>query len=133
MVARTGATRWPGAKKEAPRELGPSAAAPRPDERELEVVIFKHTEQGDGLQTTAAELDGIWREKRLLAPDDSRIEGWVAGVPVVGGVADSGWQERLGGRVRLQVRVVSCPDQKEWVWAMAYGGAYGREILRRVG
>ena len=57
------------------------------------------------------------------------VEGWVAGVPVIGGVADSGWVDCEGGRVRLVVRVVDRPEQREWVRAMSYGGAYAKEVL----
>ena len=36
------------------------------------------------MQTTAAEPDGIYHEERSLAPVGPWVEGWVAGVPVVG-------------------------------------------------
>ena len=116
-------------KRTAPREIGPSAAAPRPTERELGVIAFNNTEQGGELQSETSDPAGIWPQERLLDPDGSHIEGWVAGVPVVDGVADSGWQPCQGGRVRLMVRVVDCPEQREWVRAMAHGGAYAREVL----
>ena len=115
-------------KRTAPREIGPSSAAPRPVEREPEEVVFNHTTLGGGFQSAAGPR-GIWPEERSLDLDGAHIEGWVAGVPVVDGVADSGWQECEGGRVRLVVRVTDSPDQKEWVRAMAHGGAYAREVL----
>ena len=115
-------------KRTAPREIGPSSAAPRPVEREPEEVVFDHTTFGGGFQSAAGPR-GIWPEERSLDLDGAHIEGWVAGVPVVDGVADSGWQECEGGRVRLVVRVTDSPDQKEWVRAMAHGGAYAREVL----
>ena len=115
-------------KRTAPREIGPSSAAPRPVEREPEEVVFNHTTLGGGFQSAAGPR-GIWPEERSLDLDGAHIEGWVAGVPVVDGVADSGWQECEGGRVRLVVRVTDSLDQKEWVRAMAHGGAYAREVL----
>ena len=115
-------------KRTAPREIGPSSAAPRPVEREPEEVVVNHTTFGGGFQSAAGPR-GIWPEERSLDLDGAHIEGWVAGVPVVDGVADSGWQECEGGRVRLVVRVTDSPDQKEWVRAMAHGGAYAREVL----
>ena len=115
-------------KRTAPREIGPSSAAPRPVEREPEEVVVNHTTLGEGFQSAAGPR-GIWPEERSLDLDGAHIEGWVAGVPVVDGVADSGWQECEGGRVRLVVRVTDSPDQKEWVRAMAHGGAYAREVL----
>ena len=129
MVARTGATLWPGAKKTGSREIEPSATTLRPDERKLGAVAVKDTEQGVGLQTEAAETRGRCPEPRALGLDSVPVEGWVAGVPVVDGVADSGWRECEGGRARLVVRVKDCPEQREWVRAMAYGGAYAREVL----
>ena len=119
----------PGSNEMAPREFEPSAAALRPDERKLGEVFCTHTTTGGGLTTEAAELPGARLQER--SPDRSNllVEGWVAGVPVVGGVADSGWQACDGGRVRLVVRVKDCPEQREWVRAMAHGGAYAREVL----
>ena len=119
-------------RKKAPREIGPSSAAPRPVEREPEEVVVNHTTLGGGFQSAAGPR-GIWPEERSLDLDGAHIEGWVAGVPVVDGVADSGWQECEGGRVRLVVRVTDSPDQKEWVRAMAHGGAYAREVLGQGG
>ena len=61
--------------------------------------------------------------------DDSRIEGWVAGVPVVDGIADSGWTDCDGGRVRLVVRVKDSPEQQRMGarhgarWGLRQGGA----------
>ena len=115
-------------KRTAPREIGPSSAAPRPVEREPEEVVVNHTTFGGGFQSAAGPR-GIWPEERSLDLDGAHIEGWVAGVPVVDGVADSGWQECEGGRVRLVVRVTDSPDQKEWVRAMVHGGAYAEEVL----
>lgn len=129
MVVRSEATLWPGAKKDGPREIESSAATLRPDERKLDAVAVKDTEQGGGLQTEAAEPRGIWPEERALDLDSVLVEGWVAGVPVVNGEADSGWRECEGGRVRVVVRVQECPEQKEWVRGMAHGGAYAREVL----
>ena len=117
-------------KKCGPREIGTPAADPRSAEQELGVISFKATKQGGDWQTERApEPRGAWPEERVLDLDDVAIEGWVAGVPVVDGVADSGWHPCKGGRVRLVVRVGGCPEQREWVRAMAYGGAYAEEVL----
>ena len=126
--------KWPGfgepkPERTAPREVEPRPAVPRPDEQELGEVFCTHITIGGGLTTGMAELPGDWSQDRPLDPDGSSIEGWVAGVPVVDGVADSGWQPCEGGRVRLVVRVVDSPEQREWVRAMSYGGAYAQEVL----
>ena len=115
-------------RKKAPREIGPSSAAPRPVEREPEEVVFNHTTLG-GVFNRQRDLAASGPRRGRWDLDGAHIEGWVAGVPVVDGVADSGWQECEGGRVRLMVRVTDSPDQKEWVRAMAHGGAYAREVL----
>ena len=118
-----------GLNETAPREIEPSAVAPRPDERKLGAVVINNTEQGGELQTEAKEHSAIWPDECVLDLDSAQVEGWVAGVPVVDGVADSGWQPCKGGRVRLVVRVRDCPEQREWVRAMAHGGAYAKEVL----
>jgi hypothetical protein len=115
--------------KARPQEIEPSAAAPRPDEDELEAASVNHTNVGNLLQTAMSEPVGICFEENAPDADLSPVEGWVAGVPVVDGVADSGWQKCEGGRVRLVVRVRDSAEQREWVRAMAYGGAYAREAL----
>ena len=119
----------PGSNELALREIEPSAVAPRPAERELRVIPLTLSEQGGGLQSATSDPGGIWPEEVLLDPNVSDIEGWVAGLPVVGGVADSGWQPCKGGRVRLVVHVVDSLEQREWVRAMAHGGAYAEEVL----
>ena len=43
MAVRAGATLWPGAKIGGSREIEPSAATLRPDERKLGAVAFKDT------------------------------------------------------------------------------------------
>ena len=127
--------KWPGFIEEsgsnetAPREIEPSAVALRPDEQQLDAVFCIHTTPGGGFSTETAGCPGAWPQERSLDLDGSRIEGWVAGVPVVDGVADSGWTDCEGGRVRLVVRVTDSPEQREWVRAMAHGGAYAREVL----
>ena len=120
--------RWPGMKEE-PREIGPCAAAPQPDESKLETVCSHFNNQEDFLATAVTEPVGIWPEERTLDLSVSRIDGWVAGVPVVDGVADSGWVDCEGGRVRFVVHVCDSPEQREWVRAMSYGGAYAKEVL----
>ena len=127
MTSETG-RRWPGIKREEPRTSVETAAAPRPNEQQLGTVAFKDTETERGLQT-ATGMTSIWTEERLVDPEKSRIEGWVACAPVVDGVADSGWRKCKGGRVRLVVQVKSCPEQQDWVRAMAHGGAYAKEVL----
>ena len=119
----------PELNETAPREIEPSSVVPRPTERKLGVIAFKGTKTGGELQSEASDPGGIWPEERALDPNSVPVEGWVAGVPVMDGVADSGWCECEGGRARLVVRVKNCPEQREWVRAMAYGGAYAREVL----
>ena len=119
----------PGLNERAPREIEPSAVARRPDEQQLGEVCSTHTTRGGGLTTELAALPGAACEECSPDFDHSRIEGWVAGVPVVDGVADSGWTDCEGGRVRLVVRVKDSPEQREWVRAMAHGGAYAKEVL----
>ena len=118
----------PEVKRTEPREIGASSAAPRPAEQSLEEVVSDDSGLG-GCWQSAAEPGGIWPEERSLDLDGSLVEGWVAGLPVVDGVADSGWQPCKGGRVRLVVHVVDSLEQREWVRAMAHGGAYAEEVL----
>ena len=133
MVNRPPGFKEPGLGETAPREVEPRPAAPRPDEQQLGEVFCTHNTSGGGLTTETAESPECCFCDLSLDPDGSRIEGWVAGVPVVDGVADSGWADCEGGRVRLVVRVKDCPEQREWVRAMAHGGAYATEVLRQGG
>ena len=119
----------PEVKRTEPREIASSAAAPRPAEQSLEEVVSHDSGLGGCWQSAVAEPGGIWPEERSLDLHDSPVAGWVDDSPVVDGVADSGWRECEGGRVRLVVRVMDCPEQREWVRAMAYGGAYAREVM----
>ena len=119
----------PGSNETAPREVKPRPAALRPDEQQLGEVFCTHITTGGGFTTETAELPGAWPQERSSDPSNLLVEGWVAGIPVVDGVADSGWQGCDGGRVRLVVRVTDCPEQREWVRAMAHGGAYAKEVL----
>ena len=131
MVVKPVASKWPGAKKKiGPREIGPSAATLRSAERELGVIESKSTQQGGDLANVGGpDPRASWPEERELHLDDVAIEGWVAGLPVVDGVADSGWEACEGGRVRVVIRIGDYPDQREWVRAMSYGGAYAKERL----
>ncbi len=130
MVVKRVPRKWPGTKKMAPRGIEPSPATLGPTEQALEVIESKSTKQGGDLANVGApEPRASWPEERELHLDDVAIEGWVAGLPVVHGVADSGWEACEGGRVRLVVRVVDSPEQREWVRAMSYGGAYAKEVL----
>ena len=119
--------RWPGISEE-PRQIGPCAAAPRPDEEKLESAYSHFNNDGDFLATAVTEPVGVWPEERSLDLSVSKIDGWVAGLPVVDGVADSGWEACEGGRVRVVINVGNHPEQREWVRAMAYGGAYAKEV-----
>ena len=122
----------PEVKRTEPREIGASSAAPRPAEQSLEEVVSDDSGLG-GCWQSAAEPGGIWPEERSLDLDldldGSLVEGWVAGLPVVDGVADSGWKVCKGGRVRLVVQVKDCPEQREWVRVMSHGGAYAKEVM----
>ena len=84
----------------APREIVTSAAALKPDERELDAVNFMRTTSEGGLQTETVA---------------SPVEGWVIGVPVVDGDADSAWLELGDTRVRIKVHVEPNDRQLEWV------------------
>lgn len=121
-------SKWPGIRRE-PREFGRCAAAPEPNEDKLGAVFVDSNEQGGFLSTAATGPVGVWPEERSLDLSAAQVEGWVVGLPVVDGVADSGWQPCKGGRVRLVVRVAACPEQREWVRAMAHGGPYAKEVL----
>ena len=116
-------------KEGGPRASTNPAATPEPDERELGAVVSKDTKQGGDWQTGSEEPLDPSVGQRVFRPQSMAVEGWIAGLPVVGGVADSGWQDCPGGRVRLVVTVKDCPDQREWVRARAYGDAYAREVL----
>ena len=128
MVKQNSGLSKPAVKRTEPREIRASSAAPRPTEQQPESVFVNVTGLG-GCWQSAAEPDGIWPEDRSLDLDGSPVEGWVAGLPVVDGVADSGWKECKGGRVRLVVQVKDCPEQREWVRVMSYGGAYAKEVM----
>ena len=52
-------------RKKAPREIGPSSAAPRPVEREPEEVVFNHT-----------TLGGVFNRQRDLAASGPRRGRW---------------------------------------------------------
>ena len=117
--------RWPGMRTE-PREFGRYVAAPGPNEDKLGAVFCDSNEQGGFLSTAVAEPVGVWPEERSLDLSASRIEGWVLGLPVVDGVADSGWQEHQGSRVRLVVKVADNPEQRKWVRLTAFGDVHAR-------
>ena len=121
--------RWPGMREE-PREFGRCATAPKPDEDKLGTVLFEFNGQEGFLSTAAAEPVGVWPEERSLGLSASRVEGWVMGLPVVDGVADSGWRERHGSRVRLVVNVADSPEQREWVRLTAFGDFHAREVRK---
>ncbi len=129
MVIRAGAAmradEWGGG----PRASAHPAAAPEPDERKLGTVVCKHTKQGGDWQIGSEEALDPSPGQRVPGPQSVAVEGWIAGVPVVGGVADSGWLDCPGGRLRLVVTFKDCADQREWVRARAYGDAYAREVL----
>lgn len=120
--------KWPGMRT-GPREFERHTATPKPNEDKLGAVSFDSNGQEGFLSTGSAEPVGVWPEERSLDLSTSQVEGWVVGLPVVDGVADSGWQSCKGGRVRLVVRVAACPEQREWVRAMAHGGPYAKEVL----
>ena len=119
----------PGTEIGRPREIEPSAAAARPGEQKLGEVVFKDIQCVTELQTENDMGFGIPGDECGSVADSVGVEGWVAGVPVCGGVADSGWQECEGGRVRFVARVKLCPAQREWVRAQMFGGAYAQEVL----
>ena len=120
-MVRAGGAFGAGAKKEGTREIEPSAATPGPDERKLDAVFRTHIITGGGLTNETAGLPGGDSDERLPDPREMPVEGWVAGVPVVDGVADSGWVEcGSGRRFRMQMVVKASEMQKDWVRSIMF-------------
>ena len=113
----------------ASRGIEPSPATLRSTERELRVIAFKSTKTGGEFQSETSDPGVVCPEEPSLSPEARLVEGWVAGVPVVEGVPDSGWQPCEDGRVGVVIRVGDFPPQREWVRAMSYGGAHTRQVL----
>ena len=110
-------------RKKAPREIGPSSAAPRPAECGLEEVVFDGTEPGGDLQTGAQERQVARPAKHDPGVDTLDVDGWVAGIPVVGGVGESTVSVKNGVRVRMAVVVGENRAQVEWLKSRLFGGA----------
>ena len=110
-------------KRMEPREIAPSVAAPGPDEQEPKAVIFDDTEPGSGLQTGAEERPVIRPEQRDLGVDTTAVDGWVADIPVVGGVGESTLSVKNGVQVRMAVVVEENRAQVEWLKSRLFGGA----------
>ena len=102
-----------GFNESAPRGIEPSPATPGPTERELGVIAFKGTKRGGELQSGALDPGGV-------CPEAPLVEGWVADMPVIEGVADSGWVESDRGRFRVQMVVRSSEIQRNWVRSMVF-------------
>ena len=113
-------TRWPG-KKEEPREIGPCAAAPEPDECKLETAFSDDTEQDGALQSVLDE--SVTALPRVHVPDldAGDVEGLVAGIPVVGGVGEFTLSGRGGVHVRMEVVVSQNWAQVELVKSKLFG------------
>ncbi len=110
-----------GAKKEGKREIEPSAATPGPDEQQLDEVFRTHTITGGELTNETADLPGANSDERPPGSGEKPVDGWVAGVPVVDGLADSGWVEcGSGRRFRMQMVVRASEIQKDWVRSMVF-------------
>ena len=107
-------------EKKAPREVEPRPAALRPDEQELGEVSSTHTTAGGELTTETAGLPGACPEERSPDLSNLPVEGWVADMPVIEGVADSGWVESARGRFRVQMVVRSSEIQRNWVRSMVF-------------
>lgn len=110
-------------KRMEPREIAPSVAAPGPDEQEPKAVVSDDTEPGSGLQTGAEERPVIRPEQRDLGVDTAAVDGWVAGIPVVGGVGESTLSVKNGVQVRMAVVVGENRVQVEWLKSRLFGGA----------
>ena len=108
-------------KRTAPREIGPSAAAPRPAECGLEEVVFDGTEPGGDLQTGAQERQVARPAKHDPGVDTLDVDGWVAGIPVVGGVGESTVSVKNGVQVRMAVVVGENRAQVEWLKSRLFG------------
>ena len=110
-----------GAKKEGKREIEPSAATPGPDEQQLDAVFSTHIITGGELTNETVDLPGADSEQWSPDPSEMPVEGWVAGMPVVNGVLDSGWVEcGRGRRFRMQMVVRASEIQKDWVRSMVF-------------
>lgn len=119
MVKNEKARMWPGIKKAEPREIEPPTAAPGPVEQELDAVFVDDTEPGGGLQTGAGGRPVIRSEKHDLGLDT--VDGWVAGIPVVGGVGESTVSVKNGVQVRMAVVVGENRAQVEWLKSRLFG------------
>ena len=109
-----------GFNESAPRGTEPSPATLGPAERKLGVIAFKGTKTGGELQSAALDPGGVCPEEPSLSPEAPLVEGWVAGMPVIEGVADSGWVESDRGRFRVQMVVRSSEIQRNWVRSMVF-------------
>ena len=110
----------PGCNELASRGIEPSPATLGSAERELGVIAFKSTKTGGELQSEAPDPGGVRPEEPSLNPEPPLVEGWVANMPVIEGVADSGWVESDRGRFRVQMVVRSSEIQRNWVRSMVF-------------
>ena len=117
-------------KRMEPREIAPSVAAPGPDEQEPKAVVFD-TEPGSGLHGTGKRFaKELWEERPVIRPeqrdlgvDTAAVDGWLAGIPVVGGVGESTLSVKNGVQVRMAVVVGENRAQVEWLKSRLFGGA----------
>ena len=112
----------PDPENMAPREVEPRPVALGPDERELGVVVRTHNTTGGEFQTDASDTGDKSTEERSPNPGDSRIEGWVAGIPVLEGVGAATLTKNNGVQVRMEVVVGSNRAQVEWLKSRLFGG-----------
>lgn len=72
------------------------------------------------MQSEVPDPGGVRPEEPSLNPEAPFVEGWVANMPVIEGVADSGWVESDRGRFRVQMVVRSSEIQRNWVRSMVF-------------
>ena len=111
-----------GFNESAPRGIEPSPATPGPTERELGVIAFKGTKTGGELQSPADEPRDVRREGSDVDLGVTAADGWVAGIPIIGGVGEYTVVGVNGVQVRMAVRVGDNRAQVEWLKSRLFGG-----------
>ncbi len=113
--------KWPGMRTE-PREFGRYAAAPKPNEDELEAAFFDSSDQSGALQSAPGEPEIAQLQENVTGLDAMDMDGLVAGIPVVGGVGEFALKGKHGIQVRMEVMVGQNRAQVEWLKSRLFGG-----------